>query len=400
MPVLVDFLSSSPINISSVPAIILESFILLYILFGLSSVPNLDGSLGIPGLNTCLHSFLLSSIFSVSKMHISTIASLGLMATLASAVPHPKVRRDTAPQNVVYWGQNGGNAIENNDLASYCTSQSGVDIVVLSFLYDYGNGQTIPSGGIGQSCTISSSGQGQGCEALGSAIKKCQSQGVKIILSLGGAVGSYGLASQQEAETIGQNLWAAYGNSGNGTIPRPFGDAYVNGWDFDIEASNGNQYYQYLISTLRSHFSSDPSHTYYITGAPQCPIPEPNMQSIITTSQFDYLWVQFFNNPGCSMPNPNFNEWVQNVANTPSSNAKIFLGVPASPDAATGTSSGSQYYLDPNALSQVVHQYSGNSTGAFGGTMMWSAGFSDSNVNNGCTYAQAAKRILTSGSPC
>lgn len=57
------------------------------------------------------------------------------------------------------------------------------------------------------------------------------------------------------------------------------------------------------------------------------------MQQIITTSQFDYLWVQFYNNPGCSVgtnSTPNFDAWVSNVANTPSANAKIFLGVPVS----------------------------------------------------------------------
>lgn len=32
--------------------------------------------------------------------------------------------------------------------------------------------------------------------------------------------------------------------------------------------------------------------------------------------------------------------------------------------------------------------------------MMWSAGFSDSNVNDGCNYAQEAHAILEYGSPC
>lgn len=40
-------------------------------------------------------------------------------------------------QNVVYWGQNGGGTIENNDLSAYCTSTSGIDILVLSFLCQY-----------------------------------------------------------------------------------------------------------------------------------------------------------------------------------------------------------------------------------------------------------------------
>ncbi len=136
----------------------------------------------------------------------------------------------------------------------------------------------IPGGTIGQSCYIaSSSGQGQNCEALASAIQTCKNNGVTIILSLGGASGSYSLSSQSEAETIADNLWAAYGNSGNTAVQRPFGNTFVNGFDFDVEDNiNGNKYYQYMIARLRTHFAQDPANQYYITAAPQCPIPEPN----------------------------------------------------------------------------------------------------------------------------
>ncbi|RFU80675.1 class iii chitinase 2 [Trichoderma arundinaceum] len=298
-------------------------------------------------------------------------------------------------RTVVYWGQSGGGVIDNNNLASYCTPDSGIDVIVLAFLYQYGNGITIPSGTFGQNfCSVDTSGNPSNCDDLSSSIAICKSKGVKIILSLGGASGAYSLSSQQEAETIGQNLWDAYG-AGNGTIPRPFGSNVIDGWDFDIEASSGNQYYQYLIKKLRSNFNSG---DFVITGAPQCPIPEPNMQQIITTSQFDYLWVQFYNNPCSVNSNINFNDWVSNVANTPSAKAKIFIGVPASPRGATGTDSGAQYYLEPSALNTLVGQYKTNH--AFGGIMMWAAGFSDNNIVNGCTYAQQAHHILQNGSPC
>lgn len=69
----------------------------------------------------------------------------------------------------------------------------------------------------------------QGCDDdddVAAAIQQCQSNGVKVILSLGGAVGTYSLSSQQEAEIIGQNLWAAYGNTHGGDIPRPFGTSH------------------------------------------------------------------------------------------------------------------------------------------------------------------------------
>ena len=326
--------------------------------------------------------------------------SIGYLAALAAAIPTLNVpRASQGPLNVVYWGQNGGGVVENNDLATYCTKQSGIDVLVLSFLYQYGNGVKIPAGTIGQSCSISTSGQGQNCDDLAKAIDTCKSAGVKIVLSLGGASGSYSLTSSAEAETIGQNLWDAYGNSNGGSVPRPFGKTFVNGWDFDIESNSGNQYYEAMIAKLRSNFASDGANQYIITGAPQCPIPEPNMNVIITKAQFDYLFVQFYNNPGCSVDGTiNYDDWKKNVANTPSANAKILIGVPASPLGATGTESGAKYYLAPDKLSTLVGQH--KSDGAFGGVMMWAAGFSDANVVNGCTYAQQAKSILTAGKPC
>lgn len=236
-------------------------------------------------------------------MHFTKVsAGLGLMAGAATALPTAslksslKTRQSSGPQNVVYWGQNGGGTIENNDLSTYCTSDAGIDILVLSFLYQFGSGNTIPSGTIGQSCFISSSGEGQNCEALSTAIKTCQSNGVTIILSLGGASGAYSLASSDEAKTIGQNLWNSYGNSGSSSATRPLGDAFVNGFDFDLELNRGNEFYPDMIATLRDNFKSDSSNTYYITGAPQCPIPEPNMGVVIDNAQFDYLWPQFYNN--------------------------------------------------------------------------------------------------------
>jgi chitinase len=118
------------------------------------------------------------------------------------------------------------------------------------------------------------------------------------------------------------------------------------------------------------------------------------MTEIITKAEFDYLWVQFYNNQGCSVNGPiNYNDWRSNIANTPSATAKIFIGVPASPLAATSTESGSQYYLTPDELSSLVRQYEGDS--AFGGVMMWSAAWPDSNVISGDTYAQEAKQILS-----
>lgn len=57
-----------------------------------------------------------------------------------------------------------------------------------------------------------------------------------------------------------------------------------------------------MISVLRDNFATDPDNAYYITGAPQCPIPEPNMGIIIGNATFDYLFIQFYNNNNYTYP--------------------------------------------------------------------------------------------------
>lgn len=338
---------------------------------------------------------------------ILTFTSL-LATSFISASPislTPRQAGTSSSQSVVYWGQGR----QERDLSAYCEPSSGIDIVVLAFIYQWGNGQTIPSGIIGPTCYISPQGQPQNCEALISSIKKCQSNGIKVILSLGGAVGSYSLSSVSEAEEIGQNLWDVYGNPAQKTSPRPFGDdIFVNGWDFDIEHNLGSsQYYSPLIKKLRSNFASDPSHTYYITGAPQCPIPEPNMGIIIESAKFDYLFVQFYNNNNytvpCALPFNgnapfNYNNWTSFISTTESKDAKLFIGVPASKLASNGNESGATYYITPEQLAQLVGEYKSKTD--FGGVMMWDAAQSDANVVDGCTYAQQAKSILVNGRPC
>ncbi len=342
-------------------------------------------------------------------MHFPKILfGLGLFSSVGAA-PFQALTSRQAPgaQNVVYWGQNGGGTVENNDLSAYCTSTAGIDVIVLAFLYEFGNGNNIPSGTIGQSCYISTSGEGQNCDALTAAIGTCQAAGVKIILSLGGASGSYTLSSNAQAQQIASYLWDSYGNSGNTTVQRPFGNHFVNGFDFDIEVSSGAAYYPAMISELRSKFATDPSHAYYITGAPQCPIPEPNMGTIIENAVFDYLFVQFYNNNNytypCALPFNgnaafNYDQWVSFTSTTQSSNAKIFIGVPAAPLAANGGPGGATYYITPAQLASLVSEYKSHTR--FGGIMMWSAGFSDTNVNDGCNYAQEAHAILSTGAPC
>lgn len=62
---------------------------------------------------------------------------------------------------------------------------------------------------------------------------------------------------------------------------------------------------------------------------------EPNMGIIIQGVQFDYLWIQFYNNNNYTVPCSlginggapfNYNNWTSFVETTPSKNAKLFVG--------------------------------------------------------------------------
>ncbi|KAM3504522.1 hypothetical protein MY11210_008319 [Beauveria gryllotalpidicola] len=145
-----------------------------------------------------------------------------MMEAFVASTPHTVTNRaEPGAQNVVLWGQNGGGLVENNDLATYCTKSTGIDIVVLSFLDQYGSRNKIASGTIGQSCSIDTSGKGQNCDNPAKAIDTCKTNRVKVIMSLVGAAGAYSLSSEEEAEAIGQNLWQAYGNLNGQKRQRP-----------------------------------------------------------------------------------------------------------------------------------------------------------------------------------
>ncbi|KAK4060431.1 uncharacterized protein Triagg1_10792 [Trichoderma aggressivum f. europaeum] len=380
----------------------------------------------------------------------SLILGLSLVGFGVAAPSYPqtiKARQASGAQNVVYWG---GTNNENDNLSTYCKPNAGIDILVLSFLDIYGTTGNIPYGNIGNSCYIGATGVPQQCDDLAASIATCQAAGIKIILSLGGAAGSYSLQSQSQAVAIGQYLWEAYGNSGSTSVQRPFGNVFVNGFDFDLELNAGSQYYQYLISTLRSNFLSDPTNAYYITGAPQCPIPlsfptHPNfyIAGYVTNKvlQGNPIWEKLlvarcltifgFNFTtttatvrtlvlsGCQAmrlltsitgrlllpPRPQKTPYVRSNSPirvfyqaTDNLAKKLFIGVPANTLAATGNAGGAVYYATPAQLATIVQNT--RSSPAFGGIMMWDAGYSDANVINGCTYAQEAKNILLTGSPC
>ncbi|KAK8639689.1 hypothetical protein V6N13_138060 [Hibiscus sabdariffa] len=268
----------------------------------------------------------------------------------------------------VYWGQNGN----EGTLAETCATGN-YDFVNIAFLPTFGNGQT-PMINLAGHCDPYSNG----CTGLSSDIKSCQAKGIKVMLSIGGGAGSYYLTSAEDARQVAIYLWNNF--LGGTSSSRPLGDAVLDGIDFDIEGGT-NQHWDDLARYLSGY--SNRGKKVYLTAAPQCPFPDAWVGGALKTGLFDFVWVQFYNNPPCQYASGSIGNledaWKQWTTDIPAT--KIFLGLPAAPTAA-----GSGFIPVADLTSTVLPAIKGSAK--YGGVMLWSkyyddqTGYSSSIKNN------------------
>ncbi|KAK1276756.1 Acidic endochitinase [Acorus gramineus] len=244
----------------------------------------------------------------------------------------------------VYWGQNTA----EGTLAATCATNN-YKYVNIAFLNTFGNGQK-PSLNLAGHCNPNSGT----CTSLSADIRSCQSSGIKVMLSLGGQIGTYSLSSSDDATQLANYLWNNF--LGGSSSSRPFGDAVLDGIDFDIEIG-GSAHYDDLARSLRNHGQVS------LSAAPQCIYPDQSLNTALSTGLFDYVWIQFYNNPSCDYRSgvngivSSWNKFTSGVTAT-----KFFVGVPAATDA--------NGYVPPNVLtSQVIPAVNGSPK--YGGIMIW-----------------------------
>ncbi|EYU34431.1 hypothetical protein MIMGU_mgv1a026503mg [Erythranthe guttata] len=262
------------------------------------------------------------------------------------------LRTSAASDVGVHWGQDGN----EGTLADTCATGK-YSYVNIAFLNRFGGGQT-PQLNLAGHCnqgrnhvpikilfsfslftpyfappTKSPWVRGS-CRAVGAGIRACQSRSVRLLLSLGGGVGNYFLSSREDARSC------------------PLGDVVLDGFDFVIV----------------------PERQMFVAGAPQCPYPDSILGATLnTTSLFDYVWVQFYNNPPCEYSasgntNNLLTSWIlwANSVNA----SKIFLGLPAASDAAaTG-------YIPADVLTLEILP-AVRMSNKYGGVMLWSKYYDD-----------------------
>ncbi|KAJ3287458.1 Chitinase 1 [Rhizoclosmatium sp. JEL0117] len=191
----------------------------------------------------------------------------------------------------------------------------------------------------------------------------CQSKGIRIGASVGGQLGSAGLGGWEKL--LQQHC------------------VVLDGIDIDVESNDGstNAGYAELVNKLRS-LIVEFGKQYYISAAPQCPIPDANIDYTLKNGWFDFVSVQFysalcglaFSGPqqgpnyadNSSIWNHNQGSWMSQTPLWPNKNVKLVVGFPASANAGNFGAS------DPwAAVSSLVPGWKALNPSIFGGLMWW-----------------------------
>jgi len=296
----------------------------------------------------------------------------------------------------VYYGTTP--ATKKGGLSSLCSNPN-VDIVILSFVFSFFDANGFPSIDFGPGCSGQTPSQTEtapglkDCSALAPEIAACQTLDKKVLLSLGGYNSNTSFTSDTQATEFASTLWNLFG-AGDSLDEdlRPFGtDIILDGFDIDNENHNTEHYETFAIA-LREQFDSDNSKTYYVSAAPQCPIPDESIP-IGALQQADFVWVQFYNNPSCNIDSPGFQQsfkaWSDLLASgTQVRGPRLYIGAAGFGGAGSG-------YVKGSGLGTRVRSARGLYVDNFGGVMLWDGSEAALNVDQyGVDYLGYAKSAL------
>lgn len=355
-----------------------------YVLTQTSSVQSIHGLSGHEELST-------SSLVTILT---STTETIALTGTPSSYVFDRQSQNNVA----VYYGTTP--ATTSDGLLALC-SNTNVDIVILSFVFSFFDANGYPSIDFGPGCSGQTSAQAttapglKDCSVLAPEIAACQDQGKKVLVSPGGYNSNTSFTSDAQARDFASTLWNLFG-PGEELDPglRPFGgtDVVIDGFDIDNE-NHSTEYYETFASALREQFDNDDSKTFYLSAAPQCPIPNESIP-LGALRQADFVWVQFYNNPSCNLDSPSFEQSFQNWSRLLAEGTqggrepRLFIGTAGFEGAGSG-------YVDGPGLFHKIRNVPDLHVDNFGGVMLWDGSEAVLNVDQGSVdYLQYAKAGL------
>ncbi|CEP64650.1 glycoside hydrolase family 18 protein LALA0_S12e03752g [Lachancea lanzarotensis] len=302
-----------------------------------------------------------------------------VVPTIFSAVMAAVFDANSNSNVAVYWGQ--ASAGSQQSLGTYCQS-SDVDVILLSFLHSFPENLNLH---FTSDCPTTFHSGLLHCEAIANDIKSCQNLGKKIMLSIGGSAGPYGFQNDSQAAEFATTLWNTF--AGGSSNERPFNDAVVDGFDFDIENGNSTGY-SAMAKKLKEYYS-EADKKYYLSAAPQCFYRDASVGHLIENVELDFVFIQFYNN-ACNVDAQfNWDTWAQAANAAPNSKVKLFLGLAGSSSAAA-----SGYLSDLQKVRSTVENI--NKGVNFGGIMLWDASQGFANQVEGKSYVSHMKEILNS----
>ncbi|KAL7161020.1 hypothetical protein ACSBR2_041631 [Camellia fascicularis] len=191
-----------------------------------------------------------------------------------------KIQTSISGGIAIYWGRdrNEGTLFETCDTKRF-------SYVIITDLFIFSDDSTDPLLRLGGHCNTTANG----CAALSSDICHCQNLGIKVMLS----IEAYSLESKSHAKNVSEYLWNNY--LGGNSSSRPFGNAVLNGIDFNNGAGyTRNKYWDDLARYL-SAYNIEFGKKVYLSAAPECPFPDVFLGDALNTGLFDYVWVHFYN---------------------------------------------------------------------------------------------------------
>ncbi|XP_052136808.1 xylanase inhibitor protein 2-like [Oryza glaberrima] len=262
---------------------------------------------------------------------------VGVAAILLLAAGHATAVN--TGETVVFWGRNKdeGSLREACDTGLYTS-------VIISFLAVFGHGR--------YSLDLS----GHDVSAVGADIKHCQSKYIPVLLSIGGQGGDYSLPTNASAADVADHLWDSFLGGGRAGVPRPFGDAVVDGVDLFID-QGGAEHYDELARQLFSHYKFE----MLLTATTRCSYPDHRLDMALATGLFTHIHVRVFGgDAGCTTHHRA--SWERWAAAYPGS--LVYLGVVASPEQDANA------YLPRKALFSDVLSHIVEKPN-YGGLMIW-----------------------------
>ncbi|KAJ6781292.1 hypothetical protein PWT90_07978 [Aphanocladium album] len=343
---------------------------------------------------------------------VSKLLAALAVAGVASAASGTNVAKFNA-----YWGQTGPS---DERLRDRC--DEGADYISLSFVTSSpeNNPTGYPGIGFAAHCWGTAfekdgvpSNLLNHCQTIIDDLEYCRKKGTKMLLSIGGVwnkeTSDYRLTTEKNGRIFANFLWRAFGPyDASWTGPRPFDKSptehsQIDGFDFDLELPdvNGKHFDNKPWIAMADQFRRNDKNI-IITGAPQCPTDPKwfSMQEMIQKTQFDALFIQFYNNVGCDLipgndpfnshDDFNYNEWEKVIASSEKSkNAKLFVGVPAAPD----PNNSQDAYVNPQALEHIICKIAKRPS--FGGISIWDMWTGKNNIVNGKSFNTHVQEILT-----